>query len=43
MWDYYLAYCKVGFEKGTIDVGFYRLRKPAEGGPVVAAAPGRED
>ncbi|MGD9829474.1 MAG: class I SAM-dependent methyltransferase [Hyphomicrobiaceae bacterium] len=42
MWDYYLAYCKVGFEKGTIDVGFYRLRKPAEGGPVVAAVPGRE-
>ena len=27
MWEYYLAYCEVGFERGTIDVGFYRLRK----------------
>lgn len=26
MWDYYLAYCQAGFEKGTIDVGIYRLR-----------------
>ena len=29
MWHYYLAYCKVGFERGTIDVGLYRLRKLA--------------
>ena len=28
MWDYYLTYCEVGFERGTIDVGLYRLRKP---------------
>ena len=28
-WDYYLAYCQAGFERGTIDVGIYRLRKPA--------------
>ena len=27
MWDYYLAYCQAGFERGTIDVGIYRLRK----------------
>ena len=26
-WDYYLAYCQAGFERGTIDVGIYRLRK----------------
>jgi cyclopropane-fatty-acyl-phospholipid synthase len=30
MWDYYLSYCRVGFERGTIDVGLYRLSKPAE-------------
>ena len=29
MWRYYLVYCQVGFEKGMIDVGLYRLRKPA--------------
>ena len=29
MWHYYLAYCEVGFERGTIDVGLYRLRKPS--------------
>jgi cyclopropane-fatty-acyl-phospholipid synthase len=29
MWDYYLAYCEAGFERGTCDVGLYRLRKPA--------------
>ena len=28
MWLYYLTYCEVGFERGTIDVGLYRLRKP---------------
>ena len=26
MWDYYLAYCQAGFERGTVDVGIYRLR-----------------
>ena len=25
-WDYYLAYCQAGFERGTVDVGIYRLR-----------------
>ena len=29
MWLYYLAYCGAGFERGVIDVGLYRLRKPA--------------
>ncbi len=28
MWDYYLSYCQVGFERGMIDVGLHRLRKP---------------
>jgi cyclopropane-fatty-acyl-phospholipid synthase len=28
MWDYYLTYCAVGFERGLIDVGIVRLRKP---------------
>ncbi len=28
LWDYYLSYCEAGFREGTIDVGFYRLRKP---------------
>ena len=27
MWEYYMAYCAVGFEQGAIDVGLYRLRK----------------
>jgi cyclopropane-fatty-acyl-phospholipid synthase len=25
MWEYYLAYCEVGFQLGTIDVGFFKL------------------
>lgn len=29
LWDYYLTYCAVGFERRTIDVGLYRLTKPA--------------
>ena len=28
LWDYYLTYCAVGFERGTIDVGLYKLIKP---------------
>jgi cyclopropane-fatty-acyl-phospholipid synthase len=28
IWDYYLAYCRAGFETGTIDVGFYKIVKP---------------
>jgi cyclopropane-fatty-acyl-phospholipid synthase len=29
MWRYYLSYCEIGFERGLIDVGLYRMRKPA--------------
>jgi cyclopropane-fatty-acyl-phospholipid synthase len=29
MWLYYLGYCEAGFSRGTIDVGLYRVRKPA--------------
>ena len=36
MWDYYLAYCQAGFERGTCDVGIYRLRKSRD----VVAIPG---
>ena len=28
MWIYYLTYCEIGFQRGTIDVGLYRLCKP---------------
>ena len=28
LWDYYLTYCEVGFEKGVINVGIYRFRRP---------------
>ncbi len=27
MWEYYLAYCQVGFETGVLDVGFFTLVK----------------
>lgn len=29
MWEYYLAYCQAGFRTGAIDVGLYRIAKPA--------------
>ena len=29
MWLYYLSYCEAGFERGTIDVGLYRVTRPA--------------
>ncbi len=29
LWEYYLAYCEAGFRVGTIDVGLWRLRRPA--------------
>jgi cyclopropane-fatty-acyl-phospholipid synthase len=29
MWEYYLAYCQAGFRMGAIDVGLYRIAKPA--------------
>lgn len=28
-WIYYLSYCAAGFMEGSIDVGIYRLRRPA--------------
>jgi cyclopropane-fatty-acyl-phospholipid synthase len=28
-WRYYLAYCEAGFLEGMIDVGVYRLERPA--------------
>lgn len=30
MWDYYLAYCEVGFGHGALDVGLYSFRRPDE-------------
>lgn len=29
MWKLYLSYCEAGFAEGIIDVGIYKLRKPA--------------
>lgn len=29
MWEYYLAYCEAGFRAGAIDVGLYRIVRPA--------------
>ena len=29
LWDYYLAYCEVGFESGVLDVGLYKLERGA--------------
>jgi cyclopropane-fatty-acyl-phospholipid synthase len=28
MWRFYMIYCEIGFERGLVDVGLYRLRKP---------------
>lgn len=28
LWDYYLVYCQIGFERGSVQVGHYRLTKP---------------
>jgi cyclopropane-fatty-acyl-phospholipid synthase len=28
-WEYYLSYCEAGFRAGALDVGLYRLRRPA--------------
>lgn len=30
MWDYYLAYCEVGFQSGALDVGLYRIGHDAQ-------------
>ena len=29
MWEYYLAYCQVGFDVRALDVGLYKLVRPA--------------
>jgi cyclopropane-fatty-acyl-phospholipid synthase len=29
LWSLYLSYCEAGFAEGVIDVGIYKLRKPA--------------
>jgi cyclopropane-fatty-acyl-phospholipid synthase len=28
-WEYYFAYCKAGFETGCVDVGLYKIERPA--------------
>jgi cyclopropane-fatty-acyl-phospholipid synthase len=28
MWEYYLAYCRVGFEIGALNVGLYKIHRP---------------
>jgi cyclopropane-fatty-acyl-phospholipid synthase len=28
MWEYYLAYCRVGFEIGALNVGLYKVQRP---------------
>ncbi|MBU2533197.1 MAG: class I SAM-dependent methyltransferase, partial [Alphaproteobacteria bacterium] len=30
MWDYYLHYCEVGFDHGSIDVGLFKLVRTAD-------------
>ena len=29
MWEYYLAYCRVGFEIGALNVGLYKIERPS--------------
>jgi cyclopropane-fatty-acyl-phospholipid synthase len=29
LWKLYLAYCEAGFAESVVDVGIYKLRKPA--------------
>ncbi|MSP03526.1 MAG: class I SAM-dependent methyltransferase [Acetobacteraceae bacterium] len=29
-WEYYLCYCEAGFRAGALDVGLYRLHRPAD-------------
>ena len=29
MWEYYRAYCQVGFESSALDVGLYKVSRPA--------------
>ncbi len=28
LWNYYLSYCAAGFDRGVIDVGIYKFRRP---------------
>jgi cyclopropane-fatty-acyl-phospholipid synthase len=34
-WEYYLAYCRVGFEIGAVNVGLYRLGQRKNRGPLL--------
>jgi cyclopropane-fatty-acyl-phospholipid synthase len=29
MWEYYLAYCRLGFEIGALNVGLYKIERPS--------------
>jgi len=29
LWRYYLVYCEIGFRQGSVNVGLYRISKPA--------------
>ena len=29
MWEYYLSYCEAGFKAGNVDVGLFKIRRPA--------------
>jgi cyclopropane-fatty-acyl-phospholipid synthase len=33
MWEYYLAYCEVGFRTGVVDVGFFKLAATRDATP----------
>ena len=35
LWEFYLTYCEAGFRTGVIDVGLWRLRRPATEGGIV--------
>jgi hypothetical protein len=30
MWEYYFAYCQVGFETGALTVGLYKIALPMD-------------
>jgi cyclopropane-fatty-acyl-phospholipid synthase len=42
MWEYYLAYCQVGFETGVVDVGLYRLVRSNWDGKSLAPQSGHD-
>ena len=39
MWEYYLAYCQVGFELGALDVGLYKIVRPQSDKRFVSGRP----